>query len=368
LNNSLEQFLNKNLANFEAKNLLRTTKTYATNGVYIEHNGKKLINFSSNDYLGLSQNPKTIEASTKAVQKYGAGAQASRVVTGNYPLYNELENAIADYYKTENSCVFGSGYMANIGAITALVGKDDLVIADKLIHACIIDGAQLSAAKFLRFKHNDAENLQKILEQNRSKYKNCLVITESIFSMDGDTAPLQQIQQICATHNAWLMVDCAHQLKYKPKNSPCPLIIMGTLSKAIGAYGGYIAGSNQLVKYLKTSARSLIYTTGLPPATLAAAIEAFKIIKQNPTILEVPIDNAKYFCNLIKAPQPQSHIVPIIYGSVEKTLAMQEKLYNAGFLVSAIRPPTVPKNTSRLRISFTALHTKAMVEQLAELL
>jgi 8-amino-7-oxononanoate synthase len=394
MQNSLEIFLNEKLQNLQAKNLLRSAKTYAAQGVYIEHEGKKLINFSSNDYLGLSQNPQVIEAGIKAAQKYGAGAQASRLVTGNHPLYDELESAIAQHYGTQDACVFGSGYMANIGAIPTLVGKGDLVITDKLIHACVIDAVQLSGAEFKRFKHNDVENLQKILAQSRAQYKNCLVITEGVFSMDGDAAPLEQIQQICHEYNTWLMVDCAHQLNYQPLTTNHQPIIMGTLSKAIGAYGGYIAGSSQLIKYLKTSARSLIYTTGLPPATLASAIEAFKIIKQNPKILEVPIQNAKYFLSLyflslreschpvfitgdsdeaIQKNKPYqnnniSQIVPIIYGSPEKTLAVQQKLYDAGFMVSAIRPPTVPENTSRLRISFTALHTKAMVEELAKLL
>ncbi len=331
--------------------------------------GKKFVSFASNDYLGLAQHPQVRAAAQAAVQQYGAGAGASRLVTGNHPLYVELERLLAQYQQTEKACVFGSGYLANIGVIPALVGLGDLIIADRLAHACLLDGAILSGAKLLRFAHNDVENCANLLKLNRAKYKNCLLITETIFSMDGDAAPLVALQQIAQEYDAWLMSDSAHALAEHSSIAKLPSIDinMGTLSKALGSYGGYIAGSAELIEWLQNTARSLIYTTALPPANIAAAIASLKIIKAQPEILQKPLDNARLFCAAALLPAPQSPIVPLIIGSDAAALAAQKMLENENFLVPAIRPPTVPANTARLRLTFSALHCESDILRLAKL-
>jgi 8-amino-7-oxononanoate synthase len=270
----LNDILTQKLQILEAKQQKRVLiPSSRHDGVQVSRDDKDLISFSCNDYLGLSQHPKVLAASADALQKYGVGAGASRLVTGECPLYGELETLLAKHHKTENSCVFGSGYLANIGTIPALVSNNDLIVADKLSHACIIDGARLSGANMLRFAHNNVAHLRMLLEANRAEYHNCLIITETIFSMDGDIAPLAELSQIAQEHNAWLMTDDAHGFGSCENDS---IIKMGTLSKAAGSYGGYVCGSDILVEYLKNAARSLLFSTGLPPASLAASIEASK--------------------------------------------------------------------------------------------
>jgi 8-amino-7-oxononanoate synthase len=328
----------------------------------IERDGQKLISFTCNDYLGLSQHPQVKAAAAEAVLKYGAGAGASRLVTGNHPPFRGLETALARWKGTEAVLVFGSGYLANTGIIPALVGKDDLIIADKLVHACLIDGARLSGAAFIRFKHNDVDDCKRLLEIHRAKHHNALIVTDEIFSMDGDKAPLAELKSVAEKHDAWLMADGAHAL------SPCPVAIdvyVGTLSKALGAYGGYVAGSKTLIDLLMSSARSFIFSTGLPPAVIAAAGTALALIMQTPSMAEIPLAKAKRFTSLLNLPEAQSPIVPIILQSEEKTLAASAALEKEGFAVAAIRPPTVPEGTSRLRFTFSAQHTDDSIEKLA---
>ena len=312
-----------------------------------------MLNFASNNYLSLANHPE----STKFAAQYGYGAGASRLVTGNHDLYNKLETKLAKHKQTQATCIFGSGYLANLGAITSLVGKGDLVIADKLVHACIIDGCQLSGATFKRFKHNDLADLKRILKQ-RSQYKNCLVITESVFSMDGDLAPIKCLREICKSNNAWLMVDDAHGLYDKTYDVD---VLVGTFSKALGAYGGYVAGSKTLVQYLKNTARSLIYTTALPPNILAYVCKVLDCIDNRP---RQALDNAQYFTNLLGLPPAQHCIIPIILGDEAKVLAAQAKLLEQGIIVGAIRPPTVPAGTARLRISISAAHSREDINKL----
>jgi 8-amino-7-oxononanoate synthase len=334
--------------------------SYRHNGVQVTRDGKNLISFSCNDYLGLASHPRVISAAEEALKKYGAGAGASRLVTGDCPLYSELENLIAEYNNTQGVCVFGSGYLANIGAIPALVGKNDLIIADKLAHACIIDGGKLSGATMLRFAHNNMAHLRILLESNRVEYQNCLIVTETVFSMDGDVAPLAELSAIAKEFDAWIMSDGAHSLNMDTK---CD-IKMGTLSKAAGSYGGYVCGSKTLVEYLKNAARSLIFSTALPPASLAASIEALKIMKKEPELCLKPLENARLFTQSLGLPEAKSAIVPLILGENDKALAAAALLAECGFLVTAIRPPTVPENTARLRFTFSALHTKEQIESL----
>lgn len=330
-----------------------------TDGIYVTRGSKKLVSFSCNDYLGLSQHPSVIEAAIEATKEYGAGAAASRLVTGNHPLYEALETAIATMKKTEAALVLGSGYLTNVGVIPALVGKGDLVITDKLVHACIIDGAQLSGATLKRFKHNDMEDLARVLE-SRAEYTNCLIVTDHVFSMDGDIAPLKAMRALADKHDAWLMVDDAHGLGIITPEAQ-PHIWMGTLSKAAGAYGGYVAASQTVIDYLVTSARSFIFSTGLPPATIAAANAALKLM--TPELATKPLALAKRL-----NAHAQSTIVPVILGDEVMALEKSKQLEAAGFLVQAIRPPTVPAGTARLRVAFSALHNDAMVDALVKAL
>ncbi|MFZ4125683.1 MAG: aminotransferase class I/II-fold pyridoxal phosphate-dependent enzyme [Rickettsiales bacterium] len=352
--------LAKRLKDFAERHQQRVLRdSTRTDGIYVERAGKKYISFSCNDYLGLSQHPKVIEAAIEATKAYGVGAGASRLITGNHPLYAQLEKTIAHKKKTEAALVLGSGYLTNLGVIPALVGKGDLIIADKLVHACIIDGAQLSGATLKRFKHNDMEDLARLLA-SRSDYENCLIVTDHVFSMDGDIAPLKAMRALADKHDAWLMADDAHGLGIITPEAE-PHIWMGTLSKAAGSYGGYIAASQKVIDYLITSARSFIFSTGLPPATLAAANEALKLM--TPELATKALANAKRF-----NPNAQTTIVPVILGDEIAALEKSKQLEAAGLLVQAIRPPTVPAGTARLRVAFSALHSEAMVDDLLKAL
>jgi 8-amino-7-oxononanoate synthase len=375
---NLDNLLNKKLEDLASQNLLRKLRDSERLKVaHIIRDGKKYISFSCNDYLGLANDERLKKAAIKATEKYGVGAGASRLITGNNPLYTELENIIAKQHNVESAAVFGSGYMANLGAISALMEENDLIIADKLSHSCIIEGAKLSGAEMKRFLHNDLTSLENLLSKNRDNYKNCLVVTEAVFSMDGDAPNLQEMANMCKKYDAWLMIDYAHDLSHFTSNFQLPtsnLIIMGTLSKAIGAYGGYIAGSQTLIDYLKTSCKTLMFTTALPPSVLATCIESYTIVYSEKWRVEKALDNAKYFIDLDchfhgnDTEFVGSQIVPIIIGEAEKALEVSTKLYESGFLVHAIRPPTVPTNTSRLRFSFSALHERKDIEKVTEIL
>lgn len=333
----------------------------------VEKAKNALISFACNDYLGLSQHPDVVANAKEAIEKYGAGAGASRLITGNNEQYDELEGLLAKHKKTDAACVFGSGYLANLGIIPALAGKKDVIFADKLSHACLLDGAKLSSATLLRFAHNDLEHLANLLKTNRHKYDKCLFLSEAIFSMDGDRAPINELAQMAKENDGSLMIDHAHSL-FADEEFPDDIIHMGTLSKAIGSYGGYVCGSQILIDYIKTTARSLIYSTALPPATLAASIAALRIIEADKNLCEIPLNHARYFTKLLDLPQAQSAIVPVVFGSNEKVLQAAKILEEKGFWVSSIRPPTVPENTARLRITFSAAHDKSQIEQLAAII
>ena len=365
---ALDDYLQQKLLLLESKHLKREAKTTQRGeGVAVTRAGKTLVSFSCNDYLGLSHHPKVMKAAKGAVDNYGTGAGASRLVTGNVPLYDELEAALARYKGTEDACVFGSGYLANIGTIPTLASAGDLILADKFIHACMIDAARLSGATVMRFAHNHMEHARTLLESNRSEYHHCLILTESVFSMDGDCALLQSLKQISDEFDAWLMVDDAHGMGVLPTNLE-GMIVMGTLSKALGSYGGYVCGSQTLVSYLKTAARSLIFSTGLPPSALATSIAALDLIQTDHSRGEKALANARLFTSLAGLPPAQSAIVPLILKDNDEALKASSLLENSGFLVAAIRPPTVPANTARLRFAFSALHTAEQIKALADII
>ncbi|MCI5049634.1 MAG: 8-amino-7-oxononanoate synthase [Rickettsiales bacterium] len=357
---ALDDVLEQRVAAFEAQSLKRELRVSDRSAFpMVKIGDKSLISFSCNDYLGLSNHSDVLDA-LKHTDVAGSGA--SRLITGNHEAYMRLEQALADYKGTEAALVFGSGYMANIGIIPALVGAGDLVLCDKLSHACILDGIHLSGAAHKRFAHNDMNHLEQLLEKHRGDAKHCLIITETVFSMDGDCAPLAEIKRLAEKHDAWVMSDDAHGLGVV--KSEAVDIQMGTLSKALGCYGGYVCGSKALIDYLINSARSFMFTTGLPLGMVQAAHKALEIVEQEVERADIALGNARYFSAQLGLPEAQSCIVPLIMGNPEWATNASTTLYEEGFWVSAIRPPTVPVGTARLRFTFSALHSRQQIDQL----
>jgi 8-amino-7-oxononanoate synthase len=332
--------------------------------VRVERLGRELISFSCNDYLGLAQDRRVKDAAVAAVELYGAGAGASRLVTGDHPLLGRLEAALARHKRSDAALVFGSGYLTNIGVTPALVGRGDLVLLDALSHACMFAGARLSGAETMVFRHNDLDDLVAKLAARRSGVGRTLVLTERIFSMDGDRAPVAEMNALASRHDAWLMVDDAHGLGVVEPEALAPLE-MGTLSKSLASYGGYLCASTPVVELLKSRARSFVYTTGLPPACVGAALTALEILEAEPERCVRPQALARRFTDAMGLPAAQSAIVPVIVGAPARALALSRALQAEGFLVVAIRPPTVPENQARLRLAFSAAHTEAEVDALA---
>jgi 8-amino-7-oxononanoate synthase len=378
---SLDEFAGEKLASLERANLRRSPAVTARAGIWAERDGCRLLSFSCNDYLNLSQHPKIIAAAIAATQLYGVGAGASRLVTGSHPLYAELEDRLARLKGTEAACVFGSGYLANTGIIPALVGTDDMIVLDELSHACIHAGAKLSGAEVHLYRHADVVDVEAILVKHRSGKKRALLATDGVFSMDGDLAPLGELSQIAKRFDAWFLSDDAHGLGVlgggrgsafanggAPRQVPLDVPLqMGTLSKAVGAYGGYLCASRRVVDFMRTRARTFIYSTGLPPPVVAAAIAALDIIETEPAYVARPLRKARLFTRALNLPEAQSAIVPVIVGETEAALQASELLREEGFLLVAIRPPTVPAGTARLRFAFTAQHPEAEIERLADI-
>lgn len=373
--NTLDAFANGKLAQLDGASLRRrlvTTSRPADEdaGPHVVRGGRPLVSFSCNDYLGLSRHPKVKSAAIAAIRVYGTGAGASRLVTGNHPLFAELEGRLAKLKGSEAALVFGSGYLANVGIIPALVGDGDLILVDELAHACIFAGSRLSSAKTHLFRHNDVDHARTLLSKERARFRHALLITEGVFSMDGDLAPIADLAQLCADADCWLMSDDAHGLSVfargEHERADVPLQ-MGTLSKALGSYGGYLCASQPVIDLMKNRARTLVYSTGLPPASAAAAIAALDIIAADPALAEKPLAKARDFARRLGLPEAQSPIVPLVLGAEEAALNASKMLEDEGFLVVAIRPPSVPPGTSRLRFAFCAEHDDEDVARLADI-
>lgn len=374
-NESLDRFARSKLDRLTAHGLRRAVvDTMRTDAVHIRRGGRDLVSFCCNDYLGLTHHPAVKAAARDAVEAYGAGAGASRLITGNHDLYAVLEDKLAALKGTEAACVFGSGYMANSGILPALAGPDDLIVIDALGHASMHMGARASRAAIRSFVHNDADSLDRALAAERGDFGTCLVVTEGVFSMDGDRAPLDRLAAVAASHDAWLMVDDAHGFgtlgggrgsawEFDPY--PDIPLQMGTLSKAAGVYGAFLCASGPVIDLMKNRARSLVYTTGLPPAVIASCIAAVDIIATDSDRVARPLRNARVFCAAVGLTVPESPIVPLVVGAEQAALNASALLEDAGFLVTPIRPPTVPAGTSRLRFTFTAEHTDAQIDALA---
>lgn len=372
---SLDRFANDKLAALEARGLRRgLTETRRGAGARAERGGHGMISFCCNDYLNLSQHPSVKRAAAAAVEEYGAGAGASRLVTGNHPLYGKLEAALAKLKGAEAACVFGSGYLANLGIVAVLAGADDLIVADELVHSSLHAGAVASRARIELYDHNDCGHCRRLMAAHRAGHGRCLILTEGVFSMDGDRAPLAALAAIAEEYDAWLMVDDAHGLgvlgegRGSVAEAGCidrvPLQ-MGTLSKAVGVYGGFLCASRPVVELMPNRARSLIYSTGLPPPAAAAAIAALDLIAHDSALVAAPLEKARLFTSMLNVTPAESAIVPLIVGAPARAMAASRALEADGFLVTAIRPPTVPENTARLRFTFSAEHRDDDIRRLA---
>jgi 8-amino-7-oxononanoate synthase len=373
---SLERYAAEKLEALERQSLRRTLHhDFRTDGLWIERGGRRLLSFSCNDYLNLTHHPAVKAAAVAAVETYGAGAGASRLVTGNHPLLVALEEKLAALKGAEAACVFGSGYLANTGIVPVLVKEGDVVFIDELAHACLWAGAQLSGATIAKFRHNDIEDLAAHLSTSRAGHARALVLTDGVFSMDGDLAPLDRLSTLCEQYDSWLMSDDAHGLgvvgggrgaAFEFPGAKVPLQ-MGTLSKAAASSGGYICASSAVIDLIKTRARTLIYSTGLAPASAGAALAALDIIANERARVAAPLANAQRFTRAANLPAATSAIVPLVMGAPERALAAARVLEDEGFLAVPIRPPTVPAGTARLRFAFTAEHPAAEIDRLAAL-
>ncbi len=373
------KYISDELLKIKESGLYRELKVIEnTQNTHIEIEGKTYLSFCSNNYLGLANHPSVVKAVKDAVEEYGWGAGASRLVSGNMTMHETLEKVISEFKRKEASIIFPTGYMANLGAISSLVSRGDLIVCDKLNHASIIDGCRLSGADFRVYAHRNMEKLESILKKS-SKYNRKLVVTDSVFSMDGDLAPLPDLVKIAAKYNAMLMVDEAHGtgvfgqngrgvVEYFNLNKEVD-IVMGTLSKAIGSLGGYVSGDIDLINYLRNKARSFMYTTALPPAVCAASIAGIKLIQEDPSMRESLWNNVRFIKDKLRAINfniisSESQIIPILIGDTQKSVEISKLLYENGILIPAIRPPTVPSNSSRLRMTVMSLHTKEDLESL----
>ncbi len=461
----MKEFYLKKLEERKEKNLYRVAKSsdfVAPNLVLREgKNGRrKLISFASNDYFSLSQNKQLKAAAIKATEKFGTSSTASRYICGANSLHLKLEKAIAKFKGFNDALIFPSGYSCCLGVVSALVEKGDLIVADRLIHASLIDGSLLSGAKLMRFAHNDFAQARKILQENRAQFKKCLIVSETVFSMDGDLGCVEELKKLAAEFDCLFLEDSAHEIakmdcrvadaprndeavgivaevdcfagagndgggiskvdcfagagndggeaegslspanlspanlsltnlspanlspvNFSPANlSPANLsprrmtgsrverhLKIGTFSKAFASLGGFVCGSKELIDFLRNFARPQIYSTALPPSVLAACLQAVKIASKK-DLGKKALENANYFCKLMNLPKAESAIVVIILQSEERVLKIAKKLEEKGFLISAIRYPTVEKNKARLRITFNALHKKKEIEKLAGIL
>ena len=364
---SLEELAERKLRSLERRNLRRALATTdRIGGNRIRTGDRILVSYSCNDYLGLATDPETIAASIAATERSGAGAGASRLITGSHGLYDGLEEALARLKQTEDAVVFGSGYLANLGIIPLFAGRRDLILIDELSHSCMLAGARLSGAETIAFAHNDASDAERWLDTRRSEFRHCLLLTEGVFSMEGDLAPLPELAALAARYNAWLMTDDAHGLGVVGDGRGSSFahgtdvevpLQMGTLSKAVGSYGGYLCASRSVCELARNRARSFVYSTGLPPGAVAAATKALEIIRSDSERISRPRTLARRFTRELGLLRAESAIVPIVIGSSARTLAASNALRESGYLVAAIRPPTVPHGSARLRFTFSATHS-----------
>jgi 8-amino-7-oxononanoate synthase len=338
--------------------------------------GGPVLNFCSNDYLGLASDPRLKAAAKEAVDRYGAGSGAARLISGNNPLCGELEESLADLKGTEAALLFNSGYHANIGVIPALAREGHTIFSDDLNHASLIDGCRLSKAETEIYRHNDLNDLEGVLCRRgaaRRATARFIIVTEAVFSMEGDVCPLDDLLALAKKYDALVYLDEAHAVGVfgkegeglAPRNPPENLICMGTLGKAFGSYGAFVAGSRSLRDYLINTARSFIFTTALPPAAVGASLKAVKIVREEPERRRRLWENVRLLAGRGGlAPPLQSPIASIRIGDASKTMEISQGLLDRGYYVQGIRPPTVPEGTSRLRLTVSAVHTPEQIDSI----
>lgn len=344
-------------------------------------NGKKVINLSSNNYLGFANHPRLKKAAIEAVEKYGVGVGAVRTIIGNMDIHEEMEQLLATFKREEAVMVFQSGFNCNAGTIQAITEQGDLIISDELNHASIIDGSRLSRADKTIFRHADPNHLEAVLKEKRNQYRNVLIITDGVFSMDGDIAPLPEIVELAEKYNAMTYVDDAHGSGVLGESGRGTVdhyglhgridFTIGTLSKAIGVVGGYVAGSHTMKEWLSHRGRPLLFSTYLPPATVCPIMEAVRMLMESTEYTDRLWDNARYFKSKISSlgfniGNSQTPITPVIIGEEAKTMEFSRRLLEKGVFVSGIVFPTVPKGTGRLRVMVTAAHTKEQLDRAVE--
>jgi 8-amino-7-oxononanoate synthase len=343
--------------------------------------GRELVNFSSNDYLGLAADPRLVQAAHRALDEYGVGSGASPLVSGHLRAHEEAEKRFAAFSGLPRALLFPSGYAANLAILTVLGGLDAEIFGDRLNHACLHDGARLSRSTYTRYAHLDMDELARALGASRAAVR--IVATDAVFSMDGDLAPLTHLLDLCERHDAWLVIDDAHgvgvlgergrgSLERFAIASP-RIVYMATLGKALGGYGAFVAGSERAIEWLLQRARTYIFSTALPPVMAAAASAAMELVETDPSLLErlrSRIAEFRAACAALGVPVTPSEtaIQPVIVGPAERALEVSARLAERGLFVPAIRPPTVPKGTSRLRVSLCAAHSRGDVERLARAL
>lgn len=350
-------------------------------GIKIEIDGKQLINFCSNDYLGLANHPDVIKSFNNATEKYGVGSGSAHLICGHSESHHKLEQELAEFTGRDRALLFSSGYMANLGLISSLLKRGDLVFEDRLNHASLLDGGLLSGAKFKRYLHKDINNLQSKIEVSEAR---TLIVTDGVFSMDGDLAPLSELSKLANEQCAWLMVDDAHGFgvlgetgggivqHYGLTQQQVPVLV-GTLGKSFGTFGAFVAGSEDLIETLIHKARTYIFTTAFPAAIAEATRTSLKIVQAEPwrrdklahLLARFRVGAEQLGLQLL---QSEAAIQPILIGENQQAVAISDALLNQGFLVSAIRPPTVPKGEARLRITFSANHQEYQVDQLLDAL
>jgi 8-amino-7-oxononanoate synthase len=377
--NSMDATLQARLNLRREEHLYRTRLNVASGcSSTLSVEGRSLINFCSNDYLGLAGHPNISLALKQAADVYGTGSGASHLVSGHSVVHHQLEEQLAEYTGRPRALLFSTGYMANIGAINALIGRRDLVLQDQLNHASLLDGGRLSQADFQRYKHVDMASLEQRLEQSSAERK--LIVSDGVFSMDGNLAPLREISRLAEKHSAWLMVDDAHgvgvlgqqsgglveELNMTVEQVP---VLVGTLGKSFGTFGAFVAGSEALIETLIQFSRSYIYTTALPPAIAAATLASLKIVREETWRRDKLVQLVARFRRGaqqigLQLAESNTPIQPVLINNDEKVMQVGQQLRAAGFLVGAIRPPTVPVGTGRLRITFSADHSEEQVDQL----
>ncbi len=373
----INQFLKKQ----QDIGMLRTLKKNSfRGGGTITIGGKTLFDLSSNDYLNFSTHFKLKEAAKEAVDSYGTGSSASRLLSGDLEIHHKLEEEVAKLKNTESALIFNSGYQANLGIISSLYGRKDAVFSDKLSHASLIDGISLSKATHFRFRHNDFSHLDYLLNKKRKNFKQVLIVTEGVFSMDGDIPDLERLVELKKKYNCKILVDEAHATGIFGKTGSGIIeqqglagqidLIMGTFSKALGSFGAYLGCSEKIKTYLINTCRSFIYSTALAPSVIASNMASLKILKEEPFRRIQLLKMSDFFRNLLKERgfkiKGMSQIVPLIIGDNLKTVDLSQKLKEKGWWALPIRPPTVPKKESRLRFSLTYCHKKNILKRLVD--